>query len=379
MGGSTKQTTTTNTKTDPYGPTIGPLNTLTGQIGSQLGNTTPTANENFALGALTNNALAGNPYAPAIGQTASQLLSGGTDRTGMASNAYSDYKNALTPTATMSTNPYDNPAFVNATNTLTNDITDRIKGMYGGAGYTPTSSGDLAMQLGRGISAGVAPTYLQAYNDLTNQKTGAINNIYSGANTTTGLLSGLDQTALANQQAGIGASSAALQANDAPYQRLLQIEQQNRQLPLQNMGQIENLLLPIAQAGGTQSGTSTSETQVPLGQQILGGLMGGAGLLGQTGAFGNSGWLYGTGAGAGGMLNGLALFSDRRLKTDIEEVGALKDGTPVYRFRYKGYQTVHIGLMAQDVEKYAPEAVSELGGFKVVDYAKATERSARAA
>jgi len=278
--GSTKQTTQTNSQTDPYAPTIGPLNTLTGQIGSQLANTTPNANENFALGALTNNALAGNPYAPAIGQTASQLLSGGTDRTGMATNAYSDYKNALTPTATQDTNPYTNPAFVNATNTMSNDIMDRIKAQYAGAGYTPTSSGDFGQQVARGISQGVAPTYLQAFNDLTNQKLGAIGNIYSGANTTTGLLSGLDQTALANRQAGIGASSSALQANDSPYLRLLQVEALNRGLPLQNMGQIENLLLPIAQAGGTQSGTSVSQTQVPVGQQVLGGLSSAAGLIG---------------------------------------------------------------------------------------------------
>lgn len=36
---------------------------------------------------------------------------------------------------------------------------------------------------------------------------------------------------------------------------------------------------------------------------------------------------------------------------------------------------VFIGLMADEVEKYAPEAVSEVGGFKVVDYAIALNKT----
>jgi hypothetical protein len=388
MGGSTKTTQNTNslTRTDPYAPTQPGLQDIISQVSGQAGNTTPTANETAALNSLTTNAQAGNPYAGGIAGLAGDLLKGGTDRTGMVSSAYDTLKGSLTPFTTMSTNPYDNPAFTNLTSTLSNDITDRIKSAYAGAGYTPTSSGDFAQQLGRGISQGVAPTYLQAYNDLTGQKLGTINNLFSGANTTAGLLSGLDQTALANRQAGIGASSAALQAQDSPYERLLQIEQQRRGLPLQNIGGVENLLLPLAQVGGTQqtNATTTSEQQVPLWQQITGGLLGTAGLLGQTGGFGPSGWLYGSGAGASGLLNaggGLAaLFSDRRLKTDIKKVGELYDDTPIYRFRYKGDPVTRIGLMAQDVEKTMPDAVLETAsGYKMVDYRKATEQAARAA
>lgn len=86
----------------------------------------------------------------------------------------------------------------------------------------------------------------------------------------------------------------------------------------------------------------------------------------------NSGWAL-----AGNLLGtGLSLFSDRRLKEDIEEVGELRDGTPVYSYRYKGDPRFQIGLMAQDVEEDTPEAVvTHPSGFKMVDYAKATERS----
>ena len=78
------------------------------------------------------------------------------------------------------------------------------------------------------------------------------------------------------------------------------------------------------------------------------------------------GGLFGLGSAA---IMGL---SDRRLKTDIRRVGALDNGLSVYAFRYAGEPAVRIGLMADEVEKVHPEAVGEMGGFKMVDYERAT-------
>lgn len=65
-----------------------------------------------------------------------------------------------------------------------------------------------------------------------------------------------------------------------------------------------------------------------------------------------------------------ALFSDKRLKTDIKKVGKTNDGLPVYTYKYKGDDVTQMGVMAQDVEKKTPSAVRTLGGFKAVDYTK---------
>lgn len=70
------------------------------------------------------------------------------------------------------------------------------------------------------------------------------------------------------------------------------------------------------------------------------------------------------------------MFSDERLKEDIEPVGELYDGSNVYRYRYKGDATPRIGLMAQEVEKVRPDAVTEIAGYKAVDYGRATEYAA---
>lgn len=62
--------------------------------------------------------------------------------------------------------------------------------------------------------------------------------------------------------------------------------------------------------------------------------------------------------------------SDRRLKRDIERVGTLPCGLNTYRFRYRDEHRTRIGVMADEVREYMPEAVS-VGddGFDRVNYA----------
>jgi hypothetical protein len=75
--------------------------------------------------------------------------------------------------------------------------------------------------------------------------------------------------------------------------------------------------------------------------------------------------MSGLGSAATSML---AMFSDERLKEDIEPVGQLYDGRQVYKYRYIGSPAFQIGLMAQDEEKIAPDNVVEIGGYKAVNY-----------
>ena len=72
-------------------------------------------------------------------------------------------------------------------------------------------------------------------------------------------------------------------------------------------------------------------------------------------------------------------FSDERLKTDVKEIGKTNDGQKIYSYKYKGDDRTQIGLMAQDVEKSHPNAVGLMGGYKTVDYKKATEDAERPA
>ncbi len=72
-------------------------------------------------------------------------------------------------------------------------------------------------------------------------------------------------------------------------------------------------------------------------------------------------------AGGGGAGSGVYQLSDMRAKENIEPVGRLSNGIPLYKFNYKGYKEIHINVMAQEAELYRPEAVTEIDGLKYVN------------
>lgn len=80
------------------------------------------------------------------------------------------------------------------------------------------------------------------------------------------------------------------------------------------------------------------------------------------------------GAGLGGWASGgFKMPSDERLKEDIHKVGETSEGIPVKAYRYKGSPMMQLGVMAQEVKKKHPDAVSRIpgrGGYMAVDYSK---------
>jgi hypothetical protein len=65
------------------------------------------------------------------------------------------------------------------------------------------------------------------------------------------------------------------------------------------------------------------------------------------------------------------IISDIRLKTGIHRIGTTVHGLPLYRFQYRKRNGVYLGVMAQDVLKVVPSAVSiGLDGYYMVDYNK---------
>lgn len=156
--------------------------------------------------------------------------------------------------------------------------------------------------------------------------------------------------ALAGQQAGLAGGQAQIGAGT--------LMQQTDQA--QNTANLQNWLLPYQQYG--------SQAQIAAG---VGSQMGGYGTqTGTTTAPAPNPWSQIAGLG----VAALGAFSDERLKEDIEKVGELKDGQPIYRYRFKGSPKWEIGLIAQDVEQSHPEAVGVgPGNMRMVDYKAATD------
>jgi Chaperone of endosialidase len=80
----------------------------------------------------------------------------------------------------------------------------------------------------------------------------------------------------------------------------------------------------------------------------------------------------GEGIDPNGYLGGAATagdYSDERLKTDIRRVGKTDDDVPIYTYRMKSGGPFKMGVMAQDIEKSNPRAVTrDSQGLKMLDY-----------
>jgi len=98
---------------------------------------------------------------------------------------------------------------------------------------------------------------------------------------------------------------------------------------------------------------------------------GGGGMRGGGGGAVHRGGGGGMRGGGGGGRGGGGRRSDIRLKHDIALLGYLDDGLGFYRFSYNGSNKAYVGVMVQDVQQVAPQAVT-LGrdGYLRVYYEK---------
>ena len=96
-----------------------------------------------------------------------------------------------------------------------------------------------------------------------------------------------------------------------------------------------------------------------------GGLVANAGQTSQS-----TGGRPSTAGSIASTVGGIAsIFSDRRMKTDIEKLEEMPDGLGVYRFRYLGQSEKNIGVMADEVAKLRPHALGpKVAGFATVNY-----------
>lgn len=301
-----------------------------------------------------------------------------------------------------------------AVNSGTNQAAGALQGNYSAAlqpylqNYGQAQQGTtalanaLGLNGGAGNAAATAAAYASnpAYQFDLNQ---GLQNVLRNAAQTGTLASGATLNAL--QQQGQGLANNTYQqyvSNLQPYLNQSNAAASGINSTLTGLG--NNLSSLYSGAGtnlanlatGTGSSLANISTGLGTGSANLDTGLASA-LASQYGSLANLGWQFGTGTGnananaalagntaGANALNGIAgiaglVLSDARLKEDIEPVGELYDGTNIYRFRYKGDSTPHIGLMAQEVEQINPGAVKEIGGFKAVDYGAATGYAAELA
>lgn len=236
---------------NPWEPTIAPLQSLIGQLNGQIGNTAVTGQEQGALNDLMSAANNSGQYTNPLQGVANDVM--GKNYSNYATGAYNDYKNQAQPYLSQDyLNPYNNPAMQSYLQTTSNDIANRVNGQFAAAGRD--MSGMNQQSLARGITEGTAPIFANQYNQNVATQTGLMGNLYNAGNSTAGVLSGLDQSRLANSQ---GAAQAGLNAQTYAPNAILDASSQARNLPLSNISNISQLLTPLAGLGGTSNGSSS--------------------------------------------------------------------------------------------------------------------------
>lgn len=159
-------------------------------------------------------------------------------------------------------------------------------------------------------------------------------------------------------------------ANEALAQNSQNVLQSLYQNKLQNLGTLSGRGLQSQQLG--QQG----------GAQALGDLTSTFGQIGNVG-IGQAANQQNTAMGLAGMA--ASLFSDERLKTNINKIGE-KNGLPFYEWEWNetakekfGLEGKEQGHMATDVELKYPDAVNIKDGYRFVDYGLVKEMSERGA
>ena len=270
MGGTSKSSTTQNSTTAPWQAAQPALNGILSQVNSNLNNTSLTGNESNALNTIAANGQnATNLYAAPAQNYATTLLNGGgaLNQAGNVNQNYLDYAKATQPLASNTDyNPYNTPGFKDALNTTIADITNSTNGQFAAAGRD--FSGMNSQTLGRGILQGVAPTIAAQYNQNVQNQQGAAGNLYNAGNTNAGILSGLQQQYLTNQGNGVTAAGQATDVANAGANSALSAEAQRRGIPVQALGLLSQIGIPIAGLGSQSTGTSNSENQMSGAQQF---------------------------------------------------------------------------------------------------------------
>ena len=166
-------------------------------------------------------------------------------------------------------------------------------------------------------------------------------------------------------QAGLEAVGSGRQEQGRLFGQGLQSREQGFR---QNISRRQQLYNELASLMGTAQIGKPTELDVmgPFTQQYQ-GQVSGVNAANQASAASNA---QKTSGGATLAMGLASLFSDRRLKRDIEKIDTLPSGLNVYKYKYIWDAVDRTGVMADEVEKIFPEAVGEMHGYKTVDYSR---------
>ncbi len=273
---STQQSTSTQ---NPWDQAMPAIQGILGGVTAQTGNYMPTSAEQGAIGSIQNNANNAQNYGTQATGLANDLMGGATgSNAAMMNKGYTDLQGQLNPYLNADyLDPTKAPGMQSLLATIRGDVTNQVNGQFAGAGRD--MSGLNTQTLARGIAQGEAQPLLAQYNANVGAQQNAQNMGYNAANTTASGLQGLTQQDFNNRFQGLDTAINGIPlAQNNQANQILQAGQTARGVPLQNLGMLEGLTLPLAGLGGTTNTTGTGQTQgsytmSPMQQALMGSQM----------------------------------------------------------------------------------------------------------
>jgi len=183
-------------------------------------------------------------------------------------------------------------------------------------------------------------------------------------------LQGMGTYATGLEQQGIAAlgtlGAENQQLEQMKLNQLAQAQQQAYQLPMTRIQDVSNIYGGIA---GAIPGSPTMPFQP---SPMVTGIGGGLGAANIMGMFGQQNTADATqqrqmNTSATNPLLGNYGYSDIRLKENVELIGKSPSNINIYKFNYKGKDTVYEGVMAQEVPL---ASIEDQDGYLMVDYSK---------
>lgn len=220
---------------------------------ASTGNIGITPDQQAAFGVLKNNAAQGNPWTGQIGQLATDSLNT-ADRTGTVGQAYGNMQSQLGGYASgANLDPMSNPQMRAMLAQVGDEAQNRVNAQFAGAGRD--LSGMNQQSVARGVTQAQLPLLFDQYNRNVQNQFDASKSLFGAGQSTAQAQSALDAQRQQMREGGIAQGQAALDANNYAANNILNLDQQIKQMPYDDLRTLASLLFPAAGLGGVSTGT----------------------------------------------------------------------------------------------------------------------------
>jgi hypothetical protein len=258
--------TTSDTKSageqDPWDYSIPYLQDFLREVGA-VGGTGLTPDQKYAYEYLKGNAFEGNPWDQQIGNLTDDLFAT-ADRSGQVGQAYGNLQNQLGDYASGKfLDPFSNPQMQAMLTQVGDDASQRINQQFAAAGRDMSSANSGAVA--RGVTSAQLPLLFDQFNRQQQNQMTAAQALYGAGADTASTQGNLDAQRAGLRGQGVNMAQAYRDARNQGANDILNLDQQIKMTPYEDLGVLGSLLFPVAGLGGQETGDSftkgTSKTK----------------------------------------------------------------------------------------------------------------------